>query len=459
MESPGKHPEVLMVDHDIEAGREVMAFLTARGYAVSCVEESEKAFNQLDARPFDVLVTELRSSRIDGRRIMQVALERNPHICVVFTTGRPDIEAATEAMRAGAYDFQVKPLNLGKLEAVVEHGLAFQQLAMERVALQRRLDERFGLRSLVGQSRQMVRVYTAVRQFCPRNDPVLIHGEPGTGKDLIAQAIHNGSPRRDAPFVKFSAAGISPRVSAGELFGATAQGGEHQPGRFELADGGTLYIDGLEHVPPPLRERILRYLREGIIEDAGHGHKLTVDVRMIASTAHRSETHVERGELDLRLAETFGAVTIEAPPLRNRAEDLPLTVVHILAEYAEEHGTSERRLTREALDALGRHDWPGNVRELRNVVEGMAASAVHDGPLGLEDLPAYLRDSDENDAPDLRIPLGSSMVEVERRVILETLKHVGYNKEKCAKTLGIGLRTLYRKVKDYGIPTRPAKDG
>lgn len=456
MESPGKHPEVLMVDHDIEVGREVMAYLSARAYAVTCVEDSEKAYNQLDARPFDVLVTELRAARIDGTRVMQVALDRNPHICVVFTTGQPDIEAATEAMRGGAYDFQVKPLNLGKLEAVIEHGLAFQQLAMERVALQRRLDERFGLRSLVGQSRQMVRVYTAVRQFSPRNDPVLIHGEPGTGKDLIAQAIHNGSPRRDAPFVKFAAADASSRIAARELFGVATREGEHTPGRFELADGGTLYLDGLEYVALPLQKRILRYLREGVVEHGGHGRKVAVQVRLIASTAHRPETHVERGELDPRLAETFGAVTIEAPPLRGRAEDVPLTVVRILAEYAEEHGAPGRALTREALDALGRHGWPGNVRELRNVVEGMAASADHDGPLGLEDLPEQLREQPDGGAPMLRLPLGSSMEAVERLVIAETLQYAGYNKEKCAETLGIGLRTLYRKVKLYGIPTRPS---
>jgi DNA-binding NtrC family response regulator len=238
---------VLLVDRDQAVGRSVVAYLDERGYEVEWVDDGEKAYNRLDERGFDVLITELRSHRIDGMRLMAVAKDRNPEICVVLIAEEPEVERAVEAMRLGALDFQTKPLNLGKLEAVIEQGLGRQRLVLEQHELRRRLDEAYGLPSLVGKSRAMVKVYEAVRQIAPTRATVLIQGATGTGKDLVAQAIHNNSPRKDAPFVKLNCASIPEALVESELFGhvegAFTGATRTRKGRFEVADTGTLFLD------------------------------------------------------------------------------------------------------------------------------------------------------------------------------------------------------------------------
>lgn len=438
---------LLAVDGDPVVQHALQTHFEALGFAVVCVDAGEKAFNALDRQPYEVVITELRTPLVDGGRVMALALDRNPHACVVVTTARPDIEAATAAMRRGAHDFQVKPLNLEKLAVVVERGLMIQALVRERTSLRRRLDERFGLQGFVGQSRQMAAVYAAVRQAAPGEDPVFIHGEPGSGKDFIAQAIHNGSPRRDGPFVKFRCGGVSPAVAARELFG----GGRGRPvaGRFELADGGTLYLDGLESLPMKVQRRVLRYLREGQIERGERGAVLRPSVRLVASAPSRADVLAEDKVLDPQLARAFGAVSIEAPPLRARLEDLPPTAAHFLAEHALQSGTVRREAGPDALEALRSYPWPGNLRELRNVLGAAADAGDATRPLGAADVPGYLRAREEVSGEVMQIRVGTPMHGVERVAIERTLRHCGGDKEKCAKTLGIGLRTLYRKLKQY----------
>lgn len=221
--------DVLLVERVPETARHIMSYLDEHGYAVEWVDDGEKAFNRIDDRSYDVLITELNAHRIKGMRLLELALERSPEMCVILITEEPDVELATEAMRQGAYDFQTKPVNLGKLEAVIQRGLGRMRLMLEQHELKRRLDEQYGLGSLVGKSRPMVKVYNAVRQIAPSKSTVLIQGETGTGKDLVAQAIHNNSPRRDAPFVKLNCAAIPEALVESELFG-------HVPGAFTGAD-------------------------------------------------------------------------------------------------------------------------------------------------------------------------------------------------------------------------------
>jgi len=447
--------QVLIVDRDPAVGREVRAYLSERGYDTDWVNDGEKAFNRLDDQLFDVLITELRVGRVDGMRLMAVAQERNPDVCVLFTTAKPDIERATEAMRRGAYDFQTKPLNLAKLEAVIQHGLAYQRLVFEQVELRRRLDERFGLGNLVGQSRQMVQVYSAVRQIGPTHEPVLIYGEPGTGKDLIAQAIHNNSPRRDEPFVKLNCAGMPESVVERELLGAvpanTARGRQTSAGRFELADHGTLYLDGVSELTASLQDKLLDTLERRRIERVGDGKKIAVDVRLVTATNQRLDRLVAAGRFRAELADRLAAVVIEAPALRERREDIPLLVSENLRRLKVRHSTAVDGITRTAMNLLLRYDWPGNVRELENVIAGMALTARQAGPLDVNDVPEYVRRCAAPEAGEIRVPTGATMREIERIAIEETLKVTGYNKEKCAKILGIGLRTLYRKLKEYNI--------
>ncbi len=445
-----RRAEVLVVDRDPAVGRRLLGHLHGHGYAAEWVDEDEKAFNRLDSHLFDVLVTELNVPRVDGMRLMLVAKERNPEVCVVFIAREPDIALATEAMRQGAYDFQTKPLNLAKLEAVIQRGLAHQRLVYEQVELKRRLDERFGLGSLIGQSRQMVQVYNAVRQIGPTQETVLVFGEPGTGKDLIAQALHNLSPRRDEPFVRFNSAHLSETVIEQELFGGLERGAVRQ-GRFELADGGTLFLESVDGLTPRVQETLLAVLLQRRIERTGGAKRIPVDVRVIAATNQRLDRLAEAGAFHAGLYQHLAKVSIEAPALRARRDDIPLLVNQALRAAAEKHARPVMGITRHAMNLLLNYDWPGNVRELQNVVEGMVATAHGNEPITPGDIPEYLRRNVAPEAGEIRLPAGASMRDIERIAIEETMSLCGHNKEKCAKTLGIGLRTLYRKLNEYGL--------
>jgi two-component system, NtrC family, response regulator HydG len=446
---------ILLVDRDPSVAREILGYLEDRNYEVEWVDDGEKAYNRLDARTFDVLVTELNSPRINGMRLMAVALDRSPEIAVILITEQPDVERATEAMRQGAYDFQTKPLNLGKLEAVIERGIGRQKLVLEHHELKRRLDEQYGLGQLVGKSRLMVKVYDAVRQIAPTKATVLIQGETGTGKDLIAQAIHTNSPRRDAPFVKLNCATIPEALVESELFGHVAgafTGASHsRKGRFELADTGTLFLDEVGELSPALQSKLLRVLEHQQFERLGDSRTIGVDVRLIAASNRSLERMVEEKTFRDDLYYRLRVVTIAMPALRHRREDIPLLVDHFIKEACSAHGKHVEGITRNAIDVLMRYDWPGNVRELRNIVEGMVIMARPNRLLDVGDVPEHLRRSTAPEVSEIRIPTGASMREVEAIVIQETMKVCGYNKEACAKTLGIGLRTLYRKLKEYDI--------
>lgn len=441
---------VLLVERDPESGRALLAFLQARGYAAAWVDSLEKAYNLLDAQPYDVLVANLKMQRGPGMRLLTVARDRNPDVCVIFITDARGAPLAVEAMHQGAYDFEVQPVNLERLGAVIQRGLEHQRLALERLSLKRRLDERFGLGSLAGQSRQMIQAYNTVRQFGPRADAVLIVGEPGAGKERIAQALHNNSPRRDDPFVKAQCGGIAESILDRELFGwGPESDGRPHAGCVELADRGTLYIEGATELPPPLQEKLLELLTHGRIVRGGDGKRIAVDVRVIAATDRRLDAAARGGGVDPRLLAALGAVVIEAPALRTRREDIPLLIDLALQRAAALTGRPVEGMNREAVNLLQRYDWPGNCRELENVIEGIVITLGRQRVIGVQDIPDHIRRAAAPDSGELRIPAGAAMGQIERAVIEETMRRCGYNKEKCAKTLGIGLRTLYRKLKEY----------
>lgn len=446
--------DILLVDPDPQLGRDVLSFFQGRGCAVEWADTGEKGFNRLDADLYDVLVAELNPRRVDGMRLMAVARERNPEICVVFVVERPDVALATEAMRQGAYDFQTKPVDLDKLEVVIKHGLERQHLVLAQHELRRRLDERYGLTGLVGKSRQMVRVYNLVRQAAPMARTVLIQGEPGTGKDLIAQAIHNNGPRRDASFVRFECAGMPERLQEIELLGHSSEAPARPrswQGCVELADGGTLFLDEVWALPSSLQARLLRLTQDGGYDRPGDGRRLTSDVHIIAASTRPLAALVASGSFDAALYEALRTAVIDVPSLRERPEDIPLLLDHAAREAHHRIGKIFHGITPHAVELLARYRWPGNVRELLNVVEGMTAMAQGARVLDVGDVPVNIRRDSASEAGEIRIPSGATMEEIERIVIEQTLKACEYNKESCAKTLGIGLRTLYRKLKQYDI--------
>ncbi|RJP67576.1 MAG: sigma-54-dependent Fis family transcriptional regulator [Candidatus Abyssobacteria bacterium SURF_17] len=447
-------PKVLVVDARSRATSDLLLFLKDCGYEVLWAADGETAYNILDNEIIDVLIAELHVHRINGMRLLQVARKRNPEVCVVMITADADVELATEAMREGAYDFQTKPLNLSKLKVVIERAVSHQKLVLEMHDLYQRIDERYGLSGIIGSTPKMVQVYNKIREIAPTRTTVLLIGKTGTGKALAASAIHANSPRRDCPFVKLNCAALAESVIESELFGHErgAFTGAHRTrkGRFEIADGGTLFIDEVSEISPSTQVKLLRFLEERQLERLGGNDTIEVDVRLIAATNRDLKELVDEGKFREDLYYRLAVVLIEIPDLRERKQDIPLLVQAFLDEFNKAHNKSVKGVSRGVMDAFMTYDWPGNVRELRNCIEGMIAFARPNSVLGVSDLPPHLREQKPS-TDGFYVHVGMTMQDVEKAIIEETLQSTGHNKEKTAEMLQIGLRTLYRKIKEYQI--------
>ncbi len=460
-----QRPRALVVDKDTAETQALRRMLEEHGFEVNWAKDGEQAYNVLDAPPPDkagaaaqgheVVITELRAQRIDGLRLLEVAKQRNAEVCVILIADAGGVDLATEAMRLGAYDFQLRPLNLTKLLAVVQRALSHQRLVTRASALAERLDERLRIPTLTGNSRAMQTLTERIAQIAPTRATALLVGETGTGKELIAQAIHQLSPRKDERFVKLHCAELSENLIESELFGherGAFTGAEQQrKGRFELADGGTLFIDEISEVPLPIQTKMLRVLQDREFERVGGSETVRVDVRVIAASNRPLDVLVSRGEFREDLYYRLRVVLLEVPSLRERREDIPLLVETFLREFNREHGRKVNGVTRGAIDRLMHHDWPGNVRELKNTIEEMVIFTEGKRALDVVDLPLALRQQRTPTAPDLPLHVGMTMQEIERAAIDATMRSVGDDKQKAAKVLGIGLRTLYRKLKEYGL--------
>ena len=459
-------PRALIVDKDSSETQQLEAFLTANGFDVQWAKDGEQAFNALD-RPApeaagradgagpEVVISELRAHRVDGMRLLEVAKHRNPEVCVILIADGGSVELATEAMREGAYDFQLRPLNFEKLLAVVRRALSHQQLVVRASDLAERLDERLAVPHLTGSSRVMQELCSKIVQIAPTRATVLIYGETGTGKELIAQAIHQLSPRKNERFVKLHCAELSANIIESELFGhekgAFTGADQQRKGRFELADQGTLFIDEISEIPAPVQTKLLRVLQDRQFERVGGNETVHVDVRVIAATNRRLDLLAAREEFREDLYYRLRVIQLEVPPLRERKEDIPVLVETFVREFDREHGRRVTGITRGVADRFMEYDWPGNVRELKNTVEEMVVYAQGKRALDVSDLPIPLRQQRPAGGEDLGITVGLSMQEIERRAIEATLRATGHDKQKTAKILGIGLRTLYRKQKEYGL--------
>jgi DNA-binding NtrC family response regulator len=456
-------PRALIVDKDTAESQSLAALLAENGFDTQVAKDGEQAFNVLDAPVDDgdgppgpeVVISEIRAQRIDGMRLLEVAKQRNSEVCVIFIADLDTIDAATEGMRRGAYDFQLRPINEAKLLAVIERGVSHQQLVSRASDLAERLDERLRVPNLTGHSRLMQELAARIVQISTTRATVLIHGDTGTGKELISQAIHRLSPRRDERFVKVHCAELSANLIESELFGherGAFTGAEQQrKGRFEIADGGTLFIDEVSEIPLPIQTKLLRVLQDRQFERVGGNETVNVDVRVIAATNRRLDIMVARGEFREDLYYRLRVIQLDVPALRDRKEDIPLLTEAFIREFNREHGRKVTGITRGVADRFMEYDWPGNVRELRNVIEEMVVFKQHRGALDVTDLPLPLRHQATRRAEDLGLTVGMTLREMEKRAIEATLRSTGHDKQKTAKILGMGLRTLYRKQKEYGL--------
>jgi DNA-binding NtrC family response regulator len=443
-------PTVLVVDRESDATKALVAFLREHELEVVWSRDGEGAYNALDATRVDCLVTELRVHRIDGMALLRLARERNPDVCAVLITEGADVDKAVEAMRQGAADFQAKPLNHEKLLAVLRQGLERQALVARVAEMEAQLDERFGFERLTGSSPAILGVMEQVRHIASTRATVLIEGETGTGKGLVAQSIHRNSPRKSERFVWVNCGALAEGVIESELFGhergAFTGANALRRGRFELADGGTLFLDEIAETSPAVQVKLLRVLQDRSFERVGGTDTIKTDVRLIAATNRELAAEVKAGRFREDLYYRLSVVRIQMPPLRERPEDIPLLAEAILREFNREHGRRVTGITRGVLDRLMRYPWPGNVRELRNTIEGMVVFAQGRRPLDLSDLPDALREV-ESAGEKLELRVGMTVDEAERQLIAATLRHCGNDKPRAAAMLGIGLRTLYRKLK------------
>jgi two-component system response regulator HydG len=361
-------------------------------------------------------------------------------------------------MQQGAFNYLLKPLDLAQLRAVAEKAAESSRLRRANVELHRRLDERFGFEGVIGDSAQMRDVIERLKRIAPTNASVLIQGETGTGKELVAQAIHQNSTRKNEPFVALNCAALSENILESELFGhvkgAFPDASSDRLGKFEYADGGTLFLDEVGDMPLATQIKLLRVLENGEITRVGSNDPVRVNVRILSATNRNLEDAIAAGTFRNDLYHRLKVVTIRLPTLQERSVDIPILLDHFIRLFAKKHGKQIRGVSPPARRKLLTFPWPGNVRQLRNVVESMVV-VDYDGLLDLDDLPEELagpaEPSPEPQTTSLASLVGRSLEEIERLFLAETLRACGNNREEASRLLGIGERTLYRKIKEYGL--------
>jgi len=445
--------QILVVDDDRAHAETVADMLAAEGHKVATAFRGDDGIKRLDDAEWDVVISDLFMPGASGFEVLEAARKRTPAPEVIVVTGQSSVDTAVEAMTRGALTYLGKPLNLAELRAVVRKALERGRLERRAVELERRLDKKYGFEAIIGNAPKMHRVFDVLRQAAPTNATVLILGESGTGKELIAKAIHQNSPRRNMPFVALNCAALSESILESELFGhergAFTGADRQRKGRFEYANGGTLFLDEVGDMPLPTQIKLLRVLEERAITRVGSNTPIKVDVRLVAATNQDLEAYVKSGKFRQELYFRLRVMEIRLPPLRERPADIPLLVEAFIREFAREHAKRVDSIDAEARRALTAYPWPGNVRELRNTIEQMVVIA-EGTELRAEHLPDYIRGM-KIEPRSLEGLAGVAMDDVEREHIRSTLALTEGNREAAAKLLGIGERTLYRKINKYGL--------
>lgn len=447
-----KKAKILIVD-DEKSTRDGLARALQRQYDVHVAGDGMAALELLEQQPVDVVLSDLRMPGMDGLALIQRILAKTPQPACILLTAYGSIDTAVEAIKRGATDFLTKPVNLDELDMRIQGALRARTMEQENRALRQQLDNRFGLESLIGQSPGLEEVLDTIRQVAPSRANVMIQGETGTGKELVARAIHRLSPRAKAPLVTVHCAALPTNLLESELFGhekgAFTGATERRQGRFELADGGSIFLDEIGEIDATVQVKILRVLEERSFERVGGHDTLEVDVRLIAATNKDLEAMVKEGTFREDLFYRLNVVTVALPPLRERREDIPLLMQKFLDEFNHQNSKSIEGFTSDCQQALISYDWPGNIRELRNVIERMVVLARQER-LTVRDLPAHMRKGADEPAPVAVMP-NMSLEQVEKNMILRALEAHQGNRTKAAEQLGISRRTLHRKLNEYGL--------
>jgi two-component system, NtrC family, response regulator HydG len=461
MNTNGEPLRVLIID-DEEFHAETLAESLQRvGYECVVASTGSRGAKRIDQEDWDVILTDLKMPDMDGLAILRKAKQDLPESEVVVITGHGDVKTAVEAMKAGAAHFLEKPVNLIELRATVDKAAARLRLARANKELRRQLDEKFGFEGVVGNSPRMHEVLAKLKSIAPTSATVLVQGETGTGKELVAKAIHVNSPRKNKQFVAMNCTALNENLLEDELFGhepgAFTGADRLRKGRFEHANGGTLFLDEVGDMPLSLQSKLLRVLENQEVFRIGSNDAIKVNVRLLSATNRDLEAAVASGAFRQDLYFRLKVVTVNLPPLRERREDLPLLTSHFIKEFNQRHGKNVKGVDETIRKAMAAYDWPGNVRELRNLIESMVVQDL-DNVLGVDDLQEgdsllRLQLADTGAAGPGNL-VGRPLNDVERYYIEQTLALTEGNREEAARRLGIGERTLYRTIQDWKLQDR-----
>jgi two-component system NtrC family response regulator/two-component system response regulator HydG len=449
---------VVVIDDEVNAAAALETLLREDGYEVARAHDARAGLQLLEKTEPDVVLTDLRMPGMDGLELLAKIKEIRPETMVILMTAYGTVKTAVKAMKLGAEDYLGKPIDVEELEVVLQKVLDKKGLLEETRTLRERLEHKYRLDNLVGESPEMLSVFKTIRQVAPSSASVLLLGESGTGKELFAQALHQNSARRNKPFIKVACAALPETLLESELFGhekGSFTGAVYtRAGRFEAADGGTLFLDELGDITPTVQVKLLRFLEEREFERVGGNKTFRVDVRIVAATHRDLQKKLEDGTFREDLFYRLNVIEIHIPPLRERPGDIPLLAHHFLRKYADANGKDLRGISDEVLALLLSHPWPGNVRELENAIE-RAVVLSSEPTLNPSHFPTLRKAGTEESRPQgagagvgVRIP-GSTLADLEREAILRTLEAVGGSTSKAAAILDISARKIQYKLKEY----------
>lgn len=444
---------ILIVEDDLRVGESLRLLFKKKGYSVLLASNGKEGLQVFRHETVDLVITDVVMPKMGGLELLEAVKSLRPETEVIVISAQGTIEKAVQAMKAGAFDFIEKPINPRVISLLVERALEKQALILQNQDLRSQLEDKFHFRNIVGKSEKMLKIFELIRHIASYDSSVLIIGESGTGKELIANAIHYNSPRATLPFIKVNCASLSEGIIESELFGhekgAFTGAIASRKGRFEMAHQGTLFLDEVEDIPLSTQIKLLRILQEGEFERVGGNKTIRVNLRVIAAGNRDLQEAVRNAAFREDLYYRLNVVNIKLPPLRERREDIPFLVQFFMERFNKKYGMKVKGVSQRAMNLLIHYAWGGNVRELENTIE---SAMVINNPqiLDLPHLPQEIRDFRPEQEP-VPFKVGTSLQDMEREMLVQTLKATKGNKKKAADLLGINVRTIHRKIEEMGL--------
>ncbi|MEI6055740.1 MAG: sigma-54 dependent transcriptional regulator [Lentisphaerota bacterium] len=455
MEKETPKKSILLIEDDRNTRNGVFKLLN-RKYDVTVAEEGLRGINVLQRNNFDLILSDIQMPGATGMDVLAESLKKNPSPPCILITAYGSIETAVGAIKAGAYDFVSKPIDVSRLELIIERALESKELKEENTRLKKQLDDKFGVENIIGKSSKMAELIELVKHIAPARSTILITGESGTGKELIAHSLHTLSGRK-GPFVPVHCAALPSNLLESELFGhekgSFTGASERRKGRFEMADGGTIFLDEIGEIDQLVQVKLLRILETKTFERVGGSESIQTDSRIVAATNKNLEEMVRNGTFREDLFFRLNVLNIELPPLRDRKDDIPLLSKGFVEYFARENNKKIDAISSDTMNALQIYDWPGNIRELRNCIERMVVLS-RESVLQVTSLPVNIREKVMPGSANIAPPMINDSLDIEsneKKLIIKALDDTGGNKTAAAEKLGISRRTLHRKLNEYGI--------